>query len=600
MGGNINADLQNSLTRDWFALGIASRDHVSTYYIFFDGWDETNSPYLTIGYTLPLENWLTLNDSDTVNGTLNFGETADITVGFNSTDATDGTYNATIVFTSNDPDENPVNVPVTMEVRTPVISVDPISLSYGDVIIGSSSVKTFTIQNVGHGVLNGDITAPNCFNVTTTGKKNSLGARKMKSDRNVLTYTLGADQSDTFYLEFAPEAEQNYDDSVIITQNGEGGNTVISVTGNGIGVDIGVNPLSIDKTMFVDNISHEDLTISNTGNGTLSFDASFTLNSKLRSENDVYPNSMEYATGTCNSANFVLNSLMYCDYMEASWARFDISSIPDNATIMSVEFNGYVYDTHYPYWSITPISNDPLITDAATLYTDITDEKTAGYYSFNDESSNFGVGWHSYNLIGNCAADLQNSLSNDWFAVGLASRDASSTFYLRLEGWNETHKPYLTVTYAVQGSDWLFLNESFSFSGTATESAPSVIDVSFDTNGLSIGVHTATINISSNDPDEPLIDVPVTLHVINTLISPENVIISESDNQITLSWDDCGANSYKVYAAVSPNGTFVEVTADGSFQRNRDRVYWTVNLSSGDTKRFYQVTSSDELPVIVK
>jgi hypothetical protein len=50
VGGTANADLAAALTNDWFCLGINSTDNSSSYYINFDGWNETNPPFLMVDY----------------------------------------------------------------------------------------------------------------------------------------------------------------------------------------------------------------------------------------------------------------------------------------------------------------------------------------------------------------------------------------------------------------------------------------------------------------------------------------------------------------------------------------------------------------------
>jgi len=49
----VNADLQSALTSNFFTTGIVSRDDSPDYYIIFDGWNELQSPYLTIEYWPP-------------------------------------------------------------------------------------------------------------------------------------------------------------------------------------------------------------------------------------------------------------------------------------------------------------------------------------------------------------------------------------------------------------------------------------------------------------------------------------------------------------------------------------------------------------------
>ncbi len=55
LNGSVNADLTSALVNDWFAVGIVSSDNSTTYYINFDGWNETNKPYLEVDYIVPLE-----------------------------------------------------------------------------------------------------------------------------------------------------------------------------------------------------------------------------------------------------------------------------------------------------------------------------------------------------------------------------------------------------------------------------------------------------------------------------------------------------------------------------------------------------------------
>ncbi len=79
--------------------------------------------------------WLTIDGSSLVSGSVAPGEGDDIIlVGFDSTDLTDGVYSADIVISSNDPDESPVTVPVTLTVDSggtpePEILIDPTTLS---------------------------------------------------------------------------------------------------------------------------------------------------------------------------------------------------------------------------------------------------------------------------------------------------------------------------------------------------------------------------------------------------------------------------------------------------------------------------------------
>ena len=68
---------------------------------------------------------------------------------------------------------------------------------------------------------------------------------------------------------------------------------------------------------------------------------------------------------------------------QVGWATFDISTLPPGQEPLSVEFNFYVYDTNWPYWCVTPVSSNPLTTDADSLYLDIV--QGAGTFGVDDQ-----------------------------------------------------------------------------------------------------------------------------------------------------------------------------------------------------------------------
>ena len=53
-----------------------------------------------------------------------------------------------------------------------------------------------------------------------------------------------------------------------------------------------------------------------------------------------------------------------------------------------------------------------------------------------------------------------------------------------------------------------------------------------------------------------------------SLDSPQNVTIEINGTEVQLSWDEVsGANSYKIFASDTPNGTFSDITSQGTFGR---------------------------------
>lgn len=280
--------------------------------------------------------------------------------------------------------------------------------------------------------------------------------------------------------------------------------------------EMNVSPPGFSVTLPLDGSSSASLNLSNSGVMTLSFEANVSYSAGLKSVSQVYPSSANYCTGTTTSSNRTQPSLVKGNPPnEAGWMTFDISSIPDGSTINSVEFSGYVYGTNWPYWNINPVNNDPLTADPSILYNDIRAEANAGYYLYRSESQSFSTGWKVHLLEGTANQDLESALPQDWFAIGIMDRDASQ-YYINFEGWNETNKPYLTIDYTYTPSyNWLTLDGGPGVSGSVPGQNNINIIAGFDANGLEVGIYTANIVISSNDPGLPLINIPVTMNVVS-------------------------------------------------------------------------------------
>ncbi len=163
----------------------------------------------------------------------------------------------------------------------------------------------------------------------------------------------------------------------------------------------------------------------------------------------LYPLSVDYWTGSCNTTAKTDISEIRTIPPELGWMNFDISSIPGNATILSVDFNGYVNAANWPFWSATPMSTvNPVTDNAAAIFNQVSNNIDQGIaYIYSDESSSFPTGWHSYPMGTSVVPDMQNALGQGWFAIGIYDRDVSTTYYINFDGWNEPNPPYLVVNY---------------------------------------------------------------------------------------------------------------------------------------------------------
>ncbi len=164
----------------------------------------------------------------------------------------------------------------------------------------------------------------------------------------------------------------------------------------------------------------------------------------------VYPQNADYWTGTCNSTAKTEVSLVNAGNNDLGWMAFDISAIPDNVTIVSLTFYGYVYNNVWPWWSITPMGTVNPVTDgAAAIYNQVSNNYQQGTaYSFNEEPGDLPIGWLDRELGTTATSDMQNALVQDWFAIGIVDFDFSPSWFIYFQGWAENNVPYLNVVYS--------------------------------------------------------------------------------------------------------------------------------------------------------
>jgi hypothetical protein len=145
----------------------------------------------------------------------------------------------------------------------PVCSIQPTSLDFGDVEIGSTKELSFTISNAGDGILSGSITesCPNFEFITTD-----------------TSYNLTSGQSMTVNARFEPTTEG--DRACTIETGGICSNDV-SCTGTGYQLPVcslSTNSLDFGNVTVGETSSTQSFTITNIGGGTLNFYVSYTCN----------------------------------------------------------------------------------------------------------------------------------------------------------------------------------------------------------------------------------------------------------------------------------------------------------------------------------
>jgi hypothetical protein len=160
----------------------------------------------------------------------------------------------------------------------PEITINPASLTYGTVMINTTSTRTFTIQNTGDQVLTGNITTPSGYSVALAARQNDkpddntlVKASLNNQERNTLAFSVPAGGSSNYNVTFAPTAVQAYNGNVTITHNATGGDRTVALTGAGGKPTIGLSATTFTANLAPGMTSSQTLTISNTGNLTLNY-----------------------------------------------------------------------------------------------------------------------------------------------------------------------------------------------------------------------------------------------------------------------------------------------------------------------------------------
>ncbi len=160
-----------------------------------------------------------------------------------------------------------------------------------------------------------------------------------------------------------------------------------------------------------------------------------------------YPLAASYNTGSTDGSSKTRTSEIAGYDSEDGWAMFDTSAIPDTDSIVYVEFHFYVNSTDWPWWSRHTADQRPahrlgrgdsMPTSMPKPCQRLLPPPGRGHYVYH-RVEDTGTGRHGQ------PTDMAADLGDDWFALGVASTDDNTTFYIIVDGWAETNPPYLVV-----------------------------------------------------------------------------------------------------------------------------------------------------------
>jgi hypothetical protein len=194
------------------------------------------------------------------------GNPVPIEVRFRPTSA--GAKTAALRITSNDPDENPFDVSLTGTGISPTISITPISLNFGKVLVNTDSILTLSIFNIGQG---------NLF-IESFDIGGDLDTLFSLVNPPQLPHTIPPGGEPLIVnIKYSPKAEGSEQAVLYITHNDPSTTppylSSIPLNGEGVFAQISVTPAALTfGNVLVTTFSLDTVEVSNVGEGPLFID----------------------------------------------------------------------------------------------------------------------------------------------------------------------------------------------------------------------------------------------------------------------------------------------------------------------------------------
>jgi hypothetical protein len=376
----------------------------------------------------------------------------------------------------------------------PMIVVNPTSLEYDEVAVGTTEVQTFTIQNLGDETLTGTITTPAGYTVAEAGRSTEVPMTG-KASRNSLTFSINAGSSKTYSLSFAPTEAIAYNGNVVIANNSTNEASVsIAVSGTGyIPPTLNIDNDALYAYLQVDTEGTDSFTITNFGSKPLSFNITMEelpsrANSGLQAASG-QDKSIAGSTLTLDATDYLPGTTVdwtftvYNGSTSAEWLEDVIITFPAGVTVNST--------TGFVGGSGGPLTPDVTSGDGVTI-------------TWHGENS------YGYGLIhGNESA---SATVNVTIGTGF-SGDLNLPWTLNGDGWgSEPHTLSGSITLAQDFPpiDWLSIDP---LAGNLAGGESITVTAYFSAIGKPAGTYEAQLTIYSNDPVNPSQIVYATMDV---------------------------------------------------------------------------------------
>jgi subtilisin family serine protease len=478
-------------------------------------------------------------------GTVPPGGFTDLTVGLNAADLFGGIYTGAVRVRGNDPVLPQQDVPVQLTVTgVPDVAASPSPIDFGNVFIGFPGIRPITIQNRGTDVLN-------VSNIT-------LGDASYGVDQT--TFSIPPLGNAQFFLSFNPPSPGPRPATLTIASNDpDTPMYTVPVTGAGvIPPDIATDPTSVAATLPIPATTTQTLTVRNEGGSNLDFVVGTNLTASAVPVYDELalgkdqPDPRQGIKGTGGPDVFGYTWRDSDDPNGPSFDWVDITSIGTRLTLtgddntsqgIPIGFNFPFYGTSFADvnvctngWlsftsTLTAYSNQPLPNSGsgvpenliAPFWDDLDALGGQPAYVYRDGTrfivSYVGIARHSgggsfsFQTIlypsGRIVCqylDMQGTLNDATVGIQNAAKNDGLTVI-----YNAAYvKNHLAVEFRTT-PDWLIASPT---SGTIPAGGSLPLTLTFNSDGLFGGPHAGSLRLSSNDPDEGVLNLPATLTAV--------------------------------------------------------------------------------------
>ena len=379
----------------------------------------------------------------------------------------------------------------------PIILVNPTTLAYGDVAVGSTDTKTFTIQNSGDQTLTGTITTPAGY--TVAAARNSTEAPLAgKDSRNSLSFSINAGATKTYNLTFAPTAATTYNGNVVIANNSINNTSVnIAVSGTSyIPPTIDIDNDALYAYLQVGTEGTDSFTITNTGSQPLTFSISMTelasRTGNLLQAASAQEKSIAGSTVTLDASSYLPGTTVDWTFTatnastDTEWMEDVIISFPAGVTVNSA--------TNFVGGS------------GGDMTPDVTSGNGVTITWHGETSSGWGVIQGGQSASATVNVTIGSSFGGNLTLPWTLNGDIYGSEPHTLSGSN-------VLTQDSPPISWLSVQP---LSGNLAAGQSQTITANFSAVGMAVGTYEAMLTIHSNDPDNPTLDVSATMDVWDT------------------------------------------------------------------------------------